>query len=61
MSDRKQKTPTARETEGEGAAPRQRKEGPESAEERADPKRGNESVDGRLIDRRRDAHTPEGL
>lgn len=61
MSDRKQKSPTARETAGEGAEPRKRREGPASAEELAEPKRGDERADGRLIERRRDAHNPEGL
>ncbi|MEI9900490.1 MAG: hypothetical protein WDN31_10615 [Hyphomicrobium sp.] len=61
MSGRRQKTPTARETDGEGAAPRTRKGGSTSAEDRAEPKRGNESEDAHLIERRRDARTPEGL
>lgn len=61
MSDRKKESPTARETAGEGAEPRKRKEGLASAEERAEPKRGNEPADGRLIDRRRDARNREGL
>lgn len=55
------KQPTARETSGEGAARRRRTEGAESAEERADPSRGTEPNDPRLIERRRDAHNPDGL
>lgn len=61
MSEPKEKRPTARETSGEGAAPRTRKEGATNAEERADPKRVNEGVDGHLIERERDAHNPEGI
>jgi hypothetical protein len=61
MTDGKQKRPTARETAGEGAAPRKRKEGPAGAEEHANPKRGDERDDARLIERRRDARNPEGL
>jgi len=60
MDDRKQKTPTARETAGEGAQPRKRRAGEETAAERADPKRRSDVSDARL-DRRRDARDPEGL
>ena len=55
------KRPAARETKGEGVPKRKRNEGSVSAEERAEPKRGDESVDGRLIERERDAHNPEGI
>ena len=62
MSGDNKKLPTARETEGEGAVPRKRKEGSATADERAEPKRGDESADGHLIERQRDAHNPgEGL
>jgi hypothetical protein len=63
MSDRKQppKTKVARETRGEGVPERKRKEGTPSAEQRADPQRGNEVADARLIERRRDARNPDGI
>lgn len=61
MSGDQKKLPAARETEGEGAVPRQRKEGGVPADQRAEPKRGEETADGRLIERQRDAHNPEGL
>ena len=63
MTDRKQpaKSPTARETSGEGADKRKRNEGTVTAEERAEPERGNERVDARIIERKRDAHNPEGI
>ncbi len=32
-----------------------------TAEERAEPERGNERTDGRMIERERDAHNPEGI
>ena len=51
----------ARETKGEGVPKRKRNEGSVSPEERAEPKRGDERVDGRLIERERDAHNPEGI
>jgi hypothetical protein len=54
------KRPAARETKGEGVPKRKRNESPD-AEERAEPKRGDERVDGRLIERERDAHNPEGI
>ena len=55
------KSPVARKTKGEGAPKRKRNEGTETAEERAEPERGNERVDGRMIERERDAHNPEGI
>jgi hypothetical protein len=55
------KSPVARETKGEGAPKRKRNEGTVAAEERAEPERGNERTDGRLIERERDAHNPEGI
>jgi hypothetical protein len=55
------KSPVARETKGEGALKRKRNEGTVTAEERAEPERGNERVDGRILERERDAHNPEGL
>ena len=55
------KSPVARETKGEGAPKRKRNEATETAEERAEPERGNERVDGRIIERERDAHNPEGI
>ena len=55
------KRPAARETKGEGVPKRKRNEGSVSAEERAEPNRGDERVDGRLIERERDAHNPEGI
>jgi hypothetical protein len=55
------KRPVARETKGEGAPRRKRNEGTVTAEERAEPERGNERTDGRLIERERDAHNPEGI
>jgi hypothetical protein len=61
MSEPKPKGPSARETAGEGAPPRTRKEGPASADERAEPQRGDERADGQLIQRKRDAHNPEGI
>jgi hypothetical protein len=63
MSDRKQppKKPVARETAGEGAAKRQRNKGPVTAEEAAEPQRGNERSNGHMIERKRDAHNPDGL
>jgi hypothetical protein len=50
-----------RETHGEGAPKRTRNEGPVSAEELAEPERGNERVDGHMIERKRDAHNPDGI
>ena len=32
-----------------------------TAEERAEPERGNERADGHMIERKRDAHNPEGI
>jgi hypothetical protein len=61
MSEPKTRRPTARETEGEGAPPRERKGGSASAEEVAEPARGNEADDAHLIERQRDAHNPEGI
>ena len=55
------KSRVARETMGEGAPKRKRNEGTVSADERAEPERGNERVDGRIIERERDAHNPEGI
>ncbi len=55
------KRPVARETRGEGAPKRTRNEGTVSAEERAEPQSGDERSDGRLIERERDAHNPEGI
>jgi hypothetical protein len=55
------KSPRARETKGEGAPKRKRNESTVTAEERAEPERGNERVDGRIIERERDAHNPEGI
>ena len=55
------KSPVARETKGEGAPKRKRNEGTVTAEERAEPERGNERTDGRLIEREQDAHNPEGI
>lgn len=55
------KRPAARETRGEGAPKRRRNESTVSADERAEPERGNERSDGRLIERERDAHNPEGI
>jgi hypothetical protein len=55
------KSPVARETKGEGAANRKRNEGTVTAEERAEPQRGNERTDGRMIERERDAHNPDGV
>ena len=55
------KSPVARETKGEGAAKRKRNEGSVTAEERAEPERGNERTDGRMIERERDAHNPKGI
>jgi hypothetical protein len=55
------KSPRARETKGEGAPKRKRNESTVTAEERAEPERGNERVDGRLIEREQDAHNPEGI
>jgi hypothetical protein len=55
------KSPVARETKGEGAQKRRRNEGSVTAEERAEPERGNERSDGRIIERERDAHNPEGI
>ena len=47
--------------DGEGAPKRTRNEGPVSAEELAEPERGNERIDGHMIERKRDAHNPEGI
>ena len=55
------KSPAARETKGEGAPKRKRNEGSVTAEERAEPERGNERRDGRIVERDRDAHNPEGI
>jgi hypothetical protein len=55
------KSPLARETRGEGASKRKRNEGPLTAEELAEPERGNERTDGHMIERQRDAHNPEGI
>ncbi|MFA5899313.1 MAG: hypothetical protein WC829_09390 [Hyphomicrobium sp.] len=55
------KKPTARETRGEGAPQRKRREGMMTAEDKADPKREDDRGDGRLIDRRPDARNREGL
>jgi hypothetical protein len=55
------KAPVARETKGEGAPKRKRNEGTVSAEEKAEPERGNERTDGRIIQRERDARNPEGI
>jgi hypothetical protein len=54
------KSPLARETQGEGAPKRKRNEGTVTAEELAEPERGNERADGHMIERKRDAHNPEG-
>lgn len=54
------KSPVARETKGEGVPKRKRNEGTVTAEERAEPERGNEQTDARLIERERDARNPEG-
>jgi hypothetical protein len=63
MADRKDppKSPLARETRGEGAPKRKRNEATVTAEELAEPQRGNERVDGHMIERKRDAHNPEGI
>lgn len=63
MSEPKEprKSPVGRETRGEGAPKRTRNEGPVSAEELAEPERGNERTDGHMIERKRDAHNPEGI
>ena len=63
MSEPKDRTKkrTARETQGEGAPQRRRNEGPETAEELAEPERGNERGDGHMIERKRDAHNPDGI
>ena len=55
------KSPIARETRGEGAPKRKRNEGTVTAEELAEPQRGNERADGHMIERKRDAHNPEGI
>ena len=55
------KRPAARETKGEGVPKRKRNESSVSAEERGEPDRSAERVDGRLIERERDAHNPEGI
>jgi hypothetical protein len=55
------KSPLARETQGEGAPKRKRNEGARTAEELAEPERGNERGDAHLIERKRDAHNPEGI
>jgi len=55
------KSPVARETKGEGAPKRRRNGGSMTAEERAEPERGNARTDGRIIERERDAHNPEGI
>lgn len=57
----RRKDPVARETQGEGAPKRNRREGLTNSEEAAEPERGNEPVDARLIERKRDAHNPEGI
>ena len=46
---------------GEGAPKRKRNEATVTAEELAEPQRGNERVDGHMIERKRDAHNPEGI
>lgn len=61
MTDGKKKTPTARETSGEGVTKEVRKDSGRTAEERANPSRDEESSDARLIDRRRDARNPQGI
>jgi hypothetical protein len=50
----------ARRTGGEGV-PKTRRKGSESAEDRAEPQRGDEPASGRLIDRSRTARNPEGI
>ena len=47
--------------DGEGTPRRTRNEGPVSAEELAEPERGNERIDGHMIERKRDAHNPDGI
>jgi hypothetical protein len=63
MSERKQppKSKVARETQGEGVPERKRKDATPSAEQRANPQRGNEHSDARMIERKRDARNPEGI
>lgn len=63
MGERKRppKDKVARETGGEGVPERKRKEGSPSAEQRAEPQRGDEPADPNLIERRRDARNPEGI
>jgi len=60
VADRKKppKSPLARETQGEGAPKRKRNEGTVTAEELAEPQRG---ADSHMIERKRDAHNPEGI
>ncbi|WP_424955663.1 hypothetical protein [Hyphomicrobium sp. 1Nfss2.1] len=60
MTERKPRKPDARETLGEGAPPRKRKESG-SAVEQARPTRGNEEPDPRMIERKRDARIRDGL
>ena len=55
------KSPLARETQGEGAPKRKRNEGTVTAEDLAEPQRGNERADSHMIERKRDAHNPEGI
>ena len=55
------KSPLARETGGEGAPKRKRNEATVTAEELAEPERGNERADGHMIERKRDAHNPDGV
>jgi hypothetical protein len=55
------KSPVARETKGEGAPKRKRNEGTVTAEERAEPERGNARADGHIIEREGDARNPEGI
>ena len=56
MADRKEppKSPLARETRGEGAPKRKRNEATVTAEELDEPQRGNERVDGHMIERKRE-------
>ncbi|WP_072377263.1 hypothetical protein [Hyphomicrobium sp. NDB2Meth4] len=60
MTERKPRQPDARETLGEGAPPRKRKEST-TAVEKARPTRGNEEADARMIERKRDARIRDGL
>lgn len=61
MAERKPKRPTARETVGEGVPRGDKRRRAAGSEDVAEPDRSQESEDARLIDRRRNARTPEGL